>query len=263
MDLRLQKAKVFVAASRSGLGAAAARQFSREGAIVAINGRDAATLSQSSQNIHSETGNTVHNIVGDVSQRETAFAVVQQAVKTMGGLDILVTNAGGPPTGTFEELDLEAWDQAYNLLLSSMIQMIKAALPALRQSQIPAILAITSISAKQPIANLMLSNTIRAGISGLVKTLANELGTEGIRINAILPGYTATDRVEDLLKARSERENISIETARAAVSKQIPLGRMGSPEEFGNTVAFLCSPAAGFIHGAMLPVDGGEIKASL
>ena len=263
MDLKLANAKVFVAASRSGLGAAAARQFSLEGATVAINGRSSETLLQTAAKIKNESGNTIHAIAGDISQRDGAKTVLEQAISTLGGLDILVTNAGGPPPGTFESISLDQWDYAYELLLASMIQMIQSALPALRESKIASILAITSLSAKQSIDNLMLSNTIRAGISGLVKTLANELGPQGIRINAILPGYTATERVDHIFEARAERDNITVDAARQGTTQDIPLGRMGTPEEFGNVVAFLCSPAAGFIHGTNIIVDGGEVKASL
>lgn len=263
MDLGLAGAKALVIASRSGLGAATARRFSLEGTHVVINGRNADTLLPTATMITEETGNPVHIEPGDISQREVAQHVVEDAAKKLGGLDILVTNAGGPPTGNFEDVSLEAWDQAYESLLMSIVQMVKVALPYLRESERAAILAITSISAKQPIDNLLLSNAMRAGIIGLVKSLANELGPEGIRVNAILPGWTATERVEDLLRARAGRNNTSIEDERAARTSSIPLRRMGTPEEFANMAVFLCSPAAGFVHGAVIPVDGGEIKATM
>ncbi len=263
MDLGLQGAKVFVAASRSGLGAATARRFSLEGATVAINGRNAATLNATAQAIHAESGNPVIAIAADVSDRQGAYDAVSQAATQLGGLDILVTNAGGPPVGTFETLNIEDWDKAYHLLMGSLVQMVKAALPHLEKSERAAILAITSVTVKQPADGLLLSNTMRAGIAGLIKTLANEYGPTGIRVNAILPGWTATDRVEDLLKSRADINGTTPELERAQRIRHIPIGRIGSPEEFGNVAAFLCSPAAGFIHGAMIPVDGGEIRATM
>ncbi len=263
MDLGLKDAKVFVAASRSGLGAAAARRFSLEGAHVAINGRNADMLHATAQAIQAESSNPVYAIPVDISERQGAFDAVQQAAERLGGLDILVTNAGGPPAGTFETLHLKDWDKAYELLLVSFVQMVKAALPYLEKSERAAILAITSLTVKQPADGLLLSNTIRAGIAGLVKTLANEYGPLGIRVNAILPGWTATERVEELLKHRAAMNDTTPELERAQRIRHIPLGRMGTPEEFANVAVFLCSPAAGYIHGAMIPVDGGEIRSTM
>ncbi len=263
MDLGLQGAKVFVAASRSGLGAATARRFSLEGAIVAINGRDSQTVSQTAQSIQQETGNRAIAIVGDVSKREDAYRIVEQAASELGGLDILVTNSGGPPAGIFADLNMEDWDAAYHLLLGSTIQMIKTGLPYLQRSEKAAILTITSVTVKQPVGNLLLSNVMRAGIASLVKSLANELGPQGIRVNSILPGWTATDRVEHLLQARAKVNNTTPEEERDERIANIPLRRIGSPEEFGNVAAFLCSPASGFIHGAMIPIEGGEIKSTM
>lgn len=263
MDLQLQGAKAFVAASRSGLGAATARQLSLEGAHVVINGRDAETLRATAEAIQTESGNPVIALATDISNRQGAYDAVSQAANQLGGLDILVTNAGGPPHGTFESLDMDAWDTAYELLMASLVQMIHAALPHLEKSERAAILAITSVSVKQPVNGLLLSNTMRAGLAGLIKTLANEYGPSGIRVNAILPGWTATARVGELLQARAEMNGTTIELERAQRVRSIPLGRLGSTAEFGNAAAFLCSPVAGFIHGAMIPVDGGEIKATM
>lgn len=263
MDLGLQGAKVFVAASRSGLGAATARRFSLEGATVAINGRDPDTLNETARTIQAESGNPVYAIAMDVSDRQSAFDAVAQAAAQMGGLDILVTNAGGPPVGTFETLGMDDWDKAYHLLMGSLVQMIKAALPHLEKSNRAAILAITSVTVKQPADGLLLSSTMRAGIAGLIKTLANEYGPSGIRVNAILPGWTATDRVEELLNSRAKINGTTPELERAKRIRHIPVGRIGQPEEFGNVAVFLCSPAAGYIHGAMIPVDGGEIRATM
>lgn len=263
MDLGLQNTRVFVAASRSGLGAAVARCFSLEGARVAINSRNADALAQTASRIHNESGNNVLPVAGDISDPDTAARVIRTAAEQLGGLDILVTNAGGPPHGHFDTLSLDDWAEGHKSLLLSVVEMIRAALPFLRESDRASILAITSLSAKQAVDGLTLSNTYRAGISGLVKTLANDLGPEGIRVNAILPGWTATARVEELLAARATQEGTTVEDQRAARTEDIPLKRVGSTEHFGNVAAFIASPAAGFVHGAMIPVDGGEIKANL
>jgi 3-oxoacyl-[acyl-carrier protein] reductase len=263
MDLGLQDARVLVVASRSGLGAAVARRFSLEGARVAINGRDADTLSETASAIQNESGNTVAVLPGDLSEPDAAAGLVQSAAEQLGGLDILVTNAGGPPHGHFVDLTLDQWADGHKSLLLSVVAMVQAALPFLRQSDRASILTITSLSAKQAVDGLTISNTYRAGISGLVKTLANDLGPEGIRVNAILPGWTATARVEELLAARAEAAGTSIEDERAARTQDIPLKRVGTPEHFGNVAVFIASPAASFVHGAMIPVDGGEIKANL
>lgn len=263
MDLLLQGAKVFIAGSRAGLGAAAARQFSREGAWVAINGRHPDLLQQTADSIRAETDGRVVAVAGDVSQRGEATRVVEAAAQQLGGLDVLITNSGGPPAGEFANFNLDNWEAAYHLLLGSTIEMVQAALPYLRQSQQAAILAVTSLTVKQPTDNLILSNVLRAGVAALMKSLANELGPEGIRVNAILPGWTATERVGVLINARAAVANSTPEAEHANRVAAIPLRRMGTPEEFANVAVFMCSPVAGFMHGAMLPVDGGEIRATL
>ncbi len=263
MDLGLTNLRALVTAASRGLGAATARQLCMEGASVAICGRDPARVLATADAIKAESGRPVLGLVGDVSEPHSAAALVEQAAMELGGLDILVTNAGGPPAGSFETLDLTAWENAFHLNLLSTVSLIRAALPALRQSHHPAILTITSYSAKQPIPNLVLSNSLRAAVIGLTKTLANELGPDGIRINSIMPGWTRTERVEELMAARAHQKGTDIETEIAAQVAAIPLRRMASPAEFANAAAFLCSPAASYIHGAMIPVDGGAILASL
>lgn len=263
MDLGLKGARVFVAASSRGLGGAAARRFSLEGAHVAINGRNADRLTQTAAVLQHETGNPVYVVPGDVADPHQAEDIVARAVNRLGGLDILVTNAGGPPGGSFESTPLDAWEGAFRLSVMSAVRMIRAALPHLRQSDRAAILTITSISVKQPIDNLILSNSIRMSVIGLTKSLAIELGAEGIRVNSILPGWTRTERVTELMTNRARAENISIEEAFRRQAAGSPLGRMGEPEEFANVAVFLCSPAAGYVHGAMIPVDGGSIRATL
>ncbi len=263
MDLGLKDARVLVAASSRGLGAAAARQFSREGARVAINGRDAARLEATARSIREETGGDVFAVVGDVSDPEQAGQIVAEAVASLGGLDVVVANAGGPPSGTFDALKPEQWEAAFRLTVMSAVRLIQHALPHLRQSDRAAILTITSISVKEPIDNLMLSNSVRMSVIGLTKTLARELGPEGIRVNSILPGWTLTERVDELMAARAEARGITVEEAVRQQAAGAALGRMGQPEEFGRVAVFLASPAASYVSGAMVPVDGGTLRASL
>ncbi len=263
MDLGLQDAKVFVAASSSGLGRAAARQFSREGAQVAINGRNAGSLADTAQAIRAETGGIVLALPGDVTDANAVRNMIERAAREFGGLDVLVTNAGGPPSGSFDSVAPGAWEKAFQLSFMSTVNMIQVALPYLRQSHRAAILTVTSVSVKQPIDNLILSNSIRMAVIGLTKSLAKELGPEGIRVNSILPGWTRTERVNELMDDRAKTQEITVDEAIAKQAAGTPLRRMGQPEEFGNVAVFLCSPAASYVHGVMLPVDGGSIQASL
>lgn len=263
MDLGLTDLRVLVPAASRGLGAAAARRFSLEGAQVAICSRSQEQIEATAHHIQQETGNRVVPLVADVSNAAQAQALVEQAAGALGGLDILLTNAGGPPSGAFETLSLEAWEQAVQLTLLSAASLIRAALPYLRQSRHPAVLTLTSYSAKQPIPNLALSNTLRAGVIGLTKTLANELGPDGIRVNSIMPGWTRTERIVELMEARAEVKGTTAAEEMAAQTAAIPLRRMADPEEFARVAVFLCSPAASYVHGAMIPVDGGAIQAAL
>jgi 3-oxoacyl-[acyl-carrier protein] reductase len=263
MDLGLAEARVFVAASSAGLGAAVARRFCLEGADVAINGRDPERLATVTEQLIVETGRHVVGAPGDVADRDAVYRVIAWAAERLGGLDILVTNAGGPPPGTFSTLQPDEYERAFRLTFMSAVHLIQAALPHLRQSKRAAILTITSVSVKQPVANLVLSNSVRMGVVGLTKSLANELGPLGIRVNSILPGYTRTARVAQLVERRAHDEGISLAEAYARQAASNPLGRIGEPEEFAKVAVFLCSPAAGYVHGAMIPVDGGSIAASL
>jgi 3-oxoacyl-[acyl-carrier protein] reductase len=263
MDLGLKDARVFVAASSQGLGAAAAQSFSREGAVVAINGRDETQLEVTANALRKATGGKIIPVAGDVTDSETVQRIVVGAAREMGGLDVLITNAGGPPGGTFDAVTPEQFQRAFDLAVLSAVYLIRAALPYLRQSTRPAILTITSLSVKQPVDNLLLSNSVRMAVIGLTKSLANELGPEGIRVNSILPGWTMTERVEYLLQGRADTNRTSVADETQRITGTIPLGRIGTPEEFANVAVFLCSPAAGYIHGAMIPVDGGAIQASL
>jgi 3-oxoacyl-[acyl-carrier protein] reductase len=263
MDLGLQGAKVLVTAASQGLGAATAQRFSMEGAHVVINSRSAAKLEETAKQIYSETGNPVYAVAADVTNDADTEDLVKQATKKLGGLDILITNAGGPPGGSFDDFDLEAWRSATELTFISVVKLIHAALPYLRESSRAAILAIQSMSVKQPVPNLTLSNAIRPAVIGLTKTLSLELGPEGIRVNSILPGITNTQRIDHLATLRAEQNATTSDEERRKMGAAIPLQRIGTPEEFGNVAVFLCSPAAGFVTGVAMPVDGGAIQATL
>jgi len=261
MDLGLTGKAVFVAGASKGLGAATARQFAREGARVAINAREGARLAATAADIQAETGSQVLPVAGDVSNAADIERAVAQAAERFGGLDVVVTNSGGPPPGKFDDLDDAAWQKAIDLQFMSTIRLIRAALPHLRRSATPAVLSISSITVKQPINNLLLSNSIRMATVGLIKSLALDLGAEGIRFNSILPGTIATDRIKSLNSAAAQREGISMEAAAQRTAAAIPLGRIGDPQEFANAAVFLCSPAASFVTGIMFSIDGGAYRA--
>ncbi len=263
MELGLSGKRALVAAASRGLGAATARRLALEGAHVTICSRTEEAVRAAAQAIQEESGSPVHPVAADVTRPEDIGALVAEAVQQMGGLDILVTNAGGPPAGTFDDLSLDDWEAAVQLTLMSAVRLVHAALPHLRESAAAAILTITSMSVKQPVPNLMLSNAVRPAVVGLTKALAEELGPEGVRVNSILPGWTLTERVEELVQASMARNGTTREEEISARTGSTPLRRAGTPEEFGSVAAFLCSPAAGYVHGAMLPVDGGAIKATL
>jgi 3-oxoacyl-[acyl-carrier protein] reductase len=260
LDLLLQNRVALVTAASQGLGYATALQLSREGALVAICSRDEAHINAAADAIHAETGLPALGVPADVTEPDDIRHLFDRVIEEYGGLDVLVTNAGGPPGTTFEETGDEMWLEAFELTLMSAVRLIRAALPHLRLSTVPVVLAITSIAVKQPIPNLLLSNSVRMAVVGLVKTLSFELGAEGIRFNSILPSWTQTERVHDLMEARARRNHTTIEEEIARQAADCPLGRMATPQEFANVAAFLCSPVSSYLNGAMLSVDGGTYK---
>jgi 3-oxoacyl-[acyl-carrier protein] reductase len=260
MDLGLKDKRAFIAGSSRGLGYATAWLLAKEGCRVVVNSRDEDKSKEAAQTIANETGSQAFGIAGDVSNASKAEALIKSAVELLGGLDILVTNAGGPPAGSFEIFDEETWQKAVDTSLMSHVRLIRAALPYLRESVAPSVLTVTSYTVKQPMNNLILSNSIRAATAGLTKSLALELGKDGIRFNSILPGWTLTERVEKLMEFRAQNNKTTAEEEKAKQIAEIPLGRMAQPEEFANAAVFLVSPAASYITGVMLNVDGGIVK---
>jgi len=263
MDLGLKNKRALVTGASRGLGYVTAKLLAAEGCEVAINSRGIEKISAAAQKMSAETGGKVIGLAGDVGEAAVAEKLVRDAVEALGSLDILICNAGGPPPGLFESFDEATWQKAIDLSFMSNVRLIKAALPFLRQSDAASVLTITSYSVKQPIANLVLSNSIRAATVGLTKSLALELGKDGIRFNSILPAWTETERVTELMTARAKANGTTIEEELAKQSKESPLGRMARPEEFGNAAVFLVSPAASYITGVMLSVDGGMYKGTL
>lgn len=259
MDLGLKGKVAIVAAASKGLGKAVALGLAREGARLTIFSRDAERIEQAADEIRQATGGEVLALAADATQPADITRVFDETLSRYGQLDVLVTNAGGPPAGTFETLSEEDFVAAIELNLLSTLRMCRAAVPHMKERG-GSIVTITSISVKQPLDGLILSNTARAGVVGLIKSMANELGRYNIRINNVGPGPTKTDRILDLARQRAARDEISMDASLEASAAGIPLGRLGEPEEFANVVVFLASPAASYVHGVTIPVDGGLYK---
>jgi 3-oxoacyl-[acyl-carrier protein] reductase len=245
MDLQLKDKTILVTAASRGLGYATANALVQEEANVIICGRNEASLKEAV----SKLGERTQYAVADVSKQEDVKSLVGYVKESSSKLDGLFVNAGGPPPGTFSKVSDDDWRRGFDLTLMSAIWLTRESFALLKKSESPSILYSTSISVKQPIDNLMLSNAIRPAVIGMMRTLAGEVGSEGVRVNAVCPGYIHTARVEQLMESNK--------AAIDSIEARIPLGRMGKPDEFGAVCAFLLSPLASYIHGALLLVDGG------
>ena len=263
MDLGLRGKVALVAASSKGLGLATARELAAEGASLAMCARGEAALEAARRDIAKETGAAAIAIAADVSTTAGVEQVTRAALERFGHVDILVINAGGPPAGTFDKHDWKAWQAAVDLTLRSAVELTRAVLPGMRERHWGRILAINSIAAKQPVDNLMLSNSIRAAVTGFLRTLASEVATDGITVNTILPGYTRTERVEQLTAANARKEGVDEKEILSRLEREIPMRRLGEPREFGALAAFLCSDRASYITAQSIAVDGGWIKGLL
>jgi 3-oxoacyl-[acyl-carrier protein] reductase len=249
-----------VTAASKGLGRAVALRLAQEGARVAICARGEADLNAAAADIEMETGRRVLALSADVSDPTAADRLVEATVEQLGRLDILVINAGGPPPGQFLDLIPEDWEAAVQLTLMSAVRLCYAAAPVMKRQATGSILAMTSVTVKQPLPNLILSNSLRLGVVGLVKTLADELAPFGVRVNTICPGWTRTERVDQLLRDRAGRNESTPDEEASRIAAAVPLGRMGTPEEFAAAATFLVSPAASYITGVSLLVDGGMYR---
>jgi 3-oxoacyl-[acyl-carrier protein] reductase len=251
MELGLKNKVAFVAASSQGLGKSVALELAQEGANVIICGRNKQNLERTKQEIQNQSDGEVLALAGDLSIPGERENIIASALQSYNAIDILITNTGGPPPGRMETFKQEDWDKAYNQLLTSVVGLINGFLPGMKQQHWGRIISITSMAVKQPVNNLILSNSVRASVVGLIKTLSNELGMYNITVNNIMPGYTETERLKELIE-----NNPSF----ASAKNEIPLARFARPEEFAAAVVFLASERASYITGVSLAVDGGWIK---
>jgi 3-oxoacyl-[acyl-carrier protein] reductase len=263
MDLGLKNKVALVAASSRGLGRAVAEELAHEGASLILCARDAEALDQTRDAIIRNSGAQVLALPAEVSLAGDVKRLVDAGIERFGQIDILVTNGGGPPAGTFEQLTPQQWEQAVRLTLLSAIELARHVLPGMKARGWGRILNITSIAVKQPVENLMLSNSLRAAVTGFARTLANEVAAAGVTVNNIMPGYTRTERVEELATAMAEKQGITSAEFQAKWEKEIPMKRLGEPREFAALAAFLVSERASYITGTSIQVDGGWIRSLL
>jgi 3-oxoacyl-[acyl-carrier protein] reductase len=261
LDLGLRGVPAAVAAASRGLGYATALELAREGARVAICARHPDEIANAASSIGRQTGAFVQPVTADVSTAEGAQKFIKAAVESLGGLRVLVANAGGPPTGDVASFDDDTWVQAFGLNLMSTVRMVREALPHLVAAVWGRVLVITSTAAKQPIADLGLSNAMRAAATGFAKTLSSEVAAKGVTVNCIMPGSILTDRWRSLAGAPTDAG--PDHPAFERVAKQVPIGRLGTPEEFAAVAAFLCSERASYVTGVSLQVDGGMTRSLL
>jgi 3-oxoacyl-[acyl-carrier protein] reductase len=263
LDLDLKNKVAIITASSSGLGRGAAQSLLREGARVVINGRNKTKLQAALNELKQLSAGEIIAVPGDLTKKEDLKNLVQETINRFGQLDYLVTSAGGPPAGQFIDLTESDWYQAFDLLVMSVVRLVKYALPYLKESDQAAIVNITSTSVKEALPNLLLSNSVRMGVIGLMKTLANELAPQ-IRVNAVLPGSHETARIKELLN--NEVENGQFKDYQAALvekSRSIPLQRLGQPTEIGDLITFLLSPRAAYLTGETIVIDGGSTSSNL
>jgi 3-oxoacyl-[acyl-carrier protein] reductase len=260
MDLGLQDRVAIVAASSKGLGKACALELAREGAMAVICARNAETLAATAQEIRTATGAEVSYIETDLTEPAHILHLADETLRRYGRIDVLVTNNGGPQPGYFDDFDDQAWSAAHQLTLMSAVRLIRAVLPAMRAQQWGRIINITSIAVRQPLDDLLLSNVYRAGVVGLAKTLSTQVAADGITVNNVAPGYTRTERVLEIDRARACKEGKTMEEITAGQADRYPMKRMAEPEELAALVAFLASERASYITGTTIPVDGGYIK---
>lgn len=262
MELGLRGKVALVAASSRGLGRAVAEELAREGARLVLCARGEPALRETAEAIRA-SGAEVEAVTADVSRPADVARVVQAGIRAFGRIEILVTNGGGPPAGPFESHSAEAWHEAVRQTLDSVVELTRAVLPGMRERRWGRIINITSIAVKQPVDNLILSNSVRAAVTGFARTLANEVAPFGITVNNVMPGYTRTARIDELAAKNAALRGTTAADQLAVFEKQIPMGRLGEPREFAAMVAFLASERASYVTGSSIAVDGGWIRALL
>ena len=263
MDLGIKGKVAFVAAASRGLGKAVAAELAAEGCSVVLCARGEDALATTCKDLARIHGDRILGLTCDVSDPDAVGRTVNAGIDRFGQIDILVTNAGGPPSGRFEALDNVAWENATRLTLGSVVELCRAVVPGMKERRWGRILNITSIAVKQPIANLMLSNSLRAAVTGFARTLANELAPDGITVNNILPGYTRTERLEELARSLASGDKNAPTTIYEKWENEIPMKRIGEPHEFAAMAAFLVSARASYITGTSVTVDGGCVQSLL
>lgn len=263
MNLGIGGKVALVAAASRGLGRAVAEEFAAEGCKVVICARDQAAVEAAAREISAQHHAEVLPVAADVSNSAGLRSLYSAATKKFGAVDIVVTNAGGPPSGRFEDIALEEWERAFHLTLMSAVELVHLTLPAMKERRWGRILNITSIAAKQPVDNLILSNSLRAAVTGFARTLASEVASFGVTVNNLLPGYTLTDRVDQLSRASALKEGVDVSEILSRWESQIPMKRLGEPREFAALAAFLASDRASYITGQSIAVDGGWIRSLL
>ncbi len=257
MDLGLKNKVALVTAASQGLGKAAALALASEGARVVMCSRSAKGIRAAAREVHEMTGSEILPVVADISGARAIKALVRTATRRYGRIHIAVTNVGGPPTGDILTMPEAEWRRGYESILMSVVRLIREVLPGMIDQRWGRIIAIASITAKQPITDLITSSVLRPGLMGLAKVLSNRNARHGITFNTICPGFILTGRQEELMKARSVQKKMSLEDYLAETVREIPAGRMGKPEEIGNVIAFLASERASYINGTTILVDGG------
>jgi 3-oxoacyl-[acyl-carrier protein] reductase len=261
MDLGLRGKVALVTGASQGLGHAIARELAAEGATVVLSARRAEVLAAAASALSSETGSRVLSHAADLSQPGAGTRLVEEAIASCGRVDILLANGGGPPSLPFEQTTPAQWDAALRQNLLSALELCRAVLPGMKERRWGRILTLTSISVKQPVDNLVLSNSVRAAVSSFARTLANEVAPFGITVNNLLPGYTKTERLQGLVAAVSARRGATEAEVFGDWERQIPMGRLGEPKEFAALAAFLASERASYLTGQSVAVDGGWIKS--
>jgi len=263
MDLGLKGKVALITASTKGIGFGVARVFAEEGAHVVITSRNRENVEQAVAKLREVSSSEVFGITADLRSRADVENLVKQALDRFGGIDIMVYNTGPPKLGTFMELTFEDWEEGVRLLLLSAVWLTKLVVPSMIERGWGRLIYITSSTLKQILPNIVLSNTIRLSIAGLVKSLAVELGPKGITANGIMQGHIQTERAMRIAEDLASRNKISVDEALKIMARDIPLGRLGRPEEIGYLAAFLASDKAAYINGAMILIDGGYVKAVL